>query len=457
MRCLESVNVDGVNRALMQINDFSIIPASVVQSTQFVTEVSVYSSSSKASYVTDSGYDFYKSTKANRTTTQRVAVSDNRYFTLNCPSGPYYKPNGDYVNGLKLYDNVTGELVAWWGLPDGSYGSSSSAYRSHYIGIVLDDDNRRGYLLVQTDAQNCYSANGWRISVLGGAVNGVDYIYEIFGNPANQSGGAGSGYIGNSLLSNKKMVGYNVPTSSAEATKTESVNVYSAIPETNKPKEGNGYARIRFLGDSPTTMLFNISATDSLRDSINNKTPSVIEGSMGVYDSATQSYYFSNGCYLGYDSKITKSQLQSATKLKLEMNVKTDSEVYGDMFDTEIGVSTSAVSSSGYDFILAGKVCNGSYDPYSSGKHIALLNGGNYLWQGNAPEDVSANQGAFHIIVHEFTLSSGTVTKIKVTVDGIQFSETNPNVALSLSNDNYYFVVGICDKTSIKSAKVVVE
>ena len=62
------------------------------------------------------------------------------------------------------------------------------------------------------------------------------------------SGGAGSGYIGNSLVSNKKMVGYNVPTSSAEGTKTESVSVYSATKEANKPKAGNGFARVKFLG-----------------------------------------------------------------------------------------------------------------------------------------------------------------------------------------------------------------
>ena len=63
------------------------------------------------------------------------------------------------------------------------------------------------------------------------------------------SGGAGSGYIGNSLVSNKKMVGYNVPTSSAEGTKTESVNVYSATKEANKPKAGNGFARVKFVRD----------------------------------------------------------------------------------------------------------------------------------------------------------------------------------------------------------------
>lgn len=66
---------------------------------------------------------------------------------------------------------------------------------------------------------------------------------------AINSGGAGSGYIGNPLLSNKKMVGYNVPTSSAESTKTESVSEASENPVSGKPKIGNGFARIKFLRD----------------------------------------------------------------------------------------------------------------------------------------------------------------------------------------------------------------
>lgn len=75
-------------------------------------------------------------------------------------------------------------------------------------------------------------------------------LYGGYKGTSSKSGGAGSGYIGNSLLSNKKMVGYNVPTSSAEGTKTESVNDVSASPVSGKPKSGNGFARIKFLRDS---------------------------------------------------------------------------------------------------------------------------------------------------------------------------------------------------------------
>lgn len=76
-----------------------------------------------------------------------------------------------------------------------------------------------------------------------------DTFNTYIGTHIVTGGGAGSGYIGNSLVSNKKMVGYNVPTSSAEGTKTESVNVFDSNPVANKPKAGNGFARIKFLHD----------------------------------------------------------------------------------------------------------------------------------------------------------------------------------------------------------------
>ena len=72
-------------------------------------------------------------------------------------------------------------------------------------------------------------------------------LYGGYKGTSSKSGGAGSGYIGNSLVSNKKMVGYNVPTSSSESTKTESVNEASESPVSGKPKIGNGYAKIKFL------------------------------------------------------------------------------------------------------------------------------------------------------------------------------------------------------------------
>lgn len=72
-------------------------------------------------------------------------------------------------------------------------------------------------------------------------------LYGGYKGTSSKGGGAGSGYIGNSLLSSKKMVGYNVPTSSDAGTKTESVNIYSETRIAEVPKVGDGWARIKLL------------------------------------------------------------------------------------------------------------------------------------------------------------------------------------------------------------------
>lgn len=109
------------------------------------------------------------------------------------------------------------------------------------------------------------------------------YDFLMAAKYPSYGGGAGSGYIGNSLLSNKKMVGYNVPTSSAESTKTESVNEASATPVGGKPKIGNGFVRIKFLRDLD----------------ISNMTEWTPDGAFGwqvTYDSATKENHITGQC-----------------------------------------------------------------------------------------------------------------------------------------------------------------
>ena len=66
------------------------------------------------------------------------------------------------------------------------------------------------------------------------------------GGGSETSGAGGSGYIGNELLSNKKMVCYNCSTSTAVNTKTESNTCANSIATENCSKSNNGYARITF-------------------------------------------------------------------------------------------------------------------------------------------------------------------------------------------------------------------
>ena len=69
------------------------------------------------------------------------------------------------------------------------------------------------------------------------------------GGATTYAGGAGggSGYIGNSLLTEKVMYCYNCTESTEESTKTISTTCTSATPTAKCSKQGNGYARITLI------------------------------------------------------------------------------------------------------------------------------------------------------------------------------------------------------------------
>ena len=80
-----------------------------------------------------------------------------------------------------------------------------------------------------------------------GAGGGGGYYGGSFSHYAGGSGG--SSYIGNPLLTNKVMYCYNCAQSSDAATKTISNTCTSATPTSNCSKQGNGYAKITYLGE----------------------------------------------------------------------------------------------------------------------------------------------------------------------------------------------------------------
>ena len=71
-------------------------------------------------------------------------------------------------------------------------------------------------------------------------------INSDYGEDFN-AGGGGSGYIGNSLLTNKVMYCYNCEESNEESTKTISTPCNEEIPTSYCAKKGNGYARITLV------------------------------------------------------------------------------------------------------------------------------------------------------------------------------------------------------------------
>lgn len=81
----------------------------------------------------------------------------------------------------------------------------------------------------------------------GGAGGGGFYGGGSGDDAYYSSGGGGSGYIGNSLLTNKVMYCYNCEESTKENTKTISTTCNEETPTENCAKKGNGYARITLI------------------------------------------------------------------------------------------------------------------------------------------------------------------------------------------------------------------
>ena len=92
--------------------------------------------------------------------------------------------------------------------------------------------------------ENGSFGKGGSTSTWGGSGGGG--FYGGGGN-CGATGGGGSGYIGNSLLTEKAMYCYNCQESKDISTKTISTTCTSATPTTNCAKQGNGYARITLV------------------------------------------------------------------------------------------------------------------------------------------------------------------------------------------------------------------
>ena len=127
------------------------------------------------------------------------------------------------------------------------------------------------------------------------------------GGKWDAAGGGGSGYIGNELLTDKKMVMYTTDDtriSDDEATRTEITTSHSSTPRSDYAKEGNGYAVISFIDEekiqelrdeldktynvkeepsSPIVQVGSISSSKSSGAVINNQEKAILTIKSGVY------------------------------------------------------------------------------------------------------------------------------------------------------------------------------
>ncbi len=163
-------------------------------------------------------------------------------------AAPKYSGNGGNAGG---YLGVDGGIASTTCYAYGNGGTQTSP--GGYTVCSVDGQNPGGYGdIVPSAATFGYGGN---YTQFGNSSNNNYYTYAgggggYYGGGSgfHAPGGGGSGYIGNSLLTNKAMYCYNCAESSDVSTKTISTTCHSTTPTENCAKEGNGYAKITYVG-----------------------------------------------------------------------------------------------------------------------------------------------------------------------------------------------------------------
>ena len=144
------------------------------------------------------------------------------YYNYNSAGAKCYGGAGGGESGTSGYKNTVGTNSSVPGTQSSGAG----------FGIGEEKSSTTGY--------NHYAGGG--AGYYGGMV-----ASGVGGAGAGAAGG--SGYIGNSLLTSKVMYCYNCTASSDAATKTISTTCTKSSPTENCSKQGNGYAKVTYIGE----------------------------------------------------------------------------------------------------------------------------------------------------------------------------------------------------------------
>ena len=168
---------------------------------------------------------------------------------------------GSSTSSLKVNNNTTDGIGGSGGGHIGNNGSMLLTYPSELLN-KFDDDRWYGTGGNQTfggDSQSTHSLSQLINASFGRGCTPTNSLFSSYmrvsggggfyggGCGTHSGGGGGSGYIGNSLLTEKSMYCYNCQESSEESTKTISTTCTSATSTENCAKQGNGYARITLI------------------------------------------------------------------------------------------------------------------------------------------------------------------------------------------------------------------
>ena len=149
--------------------------------------------------------------------------------------------------GAGLYNGGYNQGGGYAGSGGGFVGGAATTTN---LRPIIGGTQTTGYSfgLGETSAACHYAVDGnWGNGGGGGGFYGGFASGYTTGAYTNGGGAGGSGYIGNSLLTEKSMYCYNCTESTEENTKTISTTCTNSTPTENCAKKGNGYARIALI------------------------------------------------------------------------------------------------------------------------------------------------------------------------------------------------------------------
>ena len=214
-----------------------------------------YNENNQASYngggkaVGSDGYGTYSESFGNGGGATHIAKVTGLLSTLSNKNDDILIVSGA-GGGASYYNNSNSYVAAGNGGSAGGYiGANSSDLKRLVSGQSIDVSNQYG----KGATQFFDSSSGGKFGLGAdsnftgaGQAGGGSGFYG--GGNGSYGGGGGSSYIANPLLTNKVMYCYNCQESTEEQTKTISTTCTNKKPTENCSKQGNGYAKITYLG-----------------------------------------------------------------------------------------------------------------------------------------------------------------------------------------------------------------
>lgn len=180
--CLRQIMYDGSLVDLLQINDLSIIPNSLISSTSF-HDINIESYTTAPAnppeYVESLGDAVWTAnTETTSENTEHIFIESD-YLKV---SFGKHSISGFTYWGLSVYDKVS-ETDFRYGFSGSNVPVPSGKERTFRLGVIIDHENKRAYLMVYMLGYVPNTGNNtFYFDMYGGKVNGIDYVYETFKN-----------------------------------------------------------------------------------------------------------------------------------------------------------------------------------------------------------------------------------------------------------------------------------